>query len=212
MAADERVGVGVLVSGAGTNLRGLLAAAAEYSFPARVVAVATNRPSCPALELARAAELDHRSFPGSTFSGDLEARDQAMASWLLSEGASILALAGYDRILTRPLLRTFPGRILNLHNSLLPAFSGTMNAVAQALEHGVKVTGCTVHLVDEDYLDGGPIVLQSPVAVAPDDTEETLLQRIHQEEWRIFPAAIALLAQDRLRVEGRRVTISPPPT
>lgn len=195
----------MLVSGAGTNLRAILEAAASDSFPARVAAVASNRPSCPGLEVARRAGVPSRSFPASTFSGDLDARDQTMASWLLSEGASMLALAGYDRILTRPLLRAFPGRILNLHNSLLPAFAGTMTAVQAALDHGVKLTGCTVHFVDEDYLDGGPIVLQAAVPVEDSDTADTLLQRIHEQEWRIFPEAIALLARGQFRVEGRRV-------
>ena len=160
--------------------------------------------------MARTAGVPSRSFPASTFSGDLEARDQAIASWLLSERASILALAGYDRILTRPLLRAFPGRVLNLHNSLLPAFAGTMNAVQEALEHGVKLTGCTVHLVDEDYLDGGPIVLQAAVPVEDDDTAATLLQRIHQQEWLLLPRAIAMLARGELRVEGRRVLQASP--
>lgn len=202
--------MGVLVSGAGTNLRAILAAAQADGFPAQVVAVGTNRPSCQGLEVARTAGVPSRSFPASTFSGDLEARDQAIASWLLSERASILALAGYDRILTRPLLRAFPGRVLNLHNSLLPAFAGTMNAVQEALEHGVKLTGCTVHLVDEDYLDGGPIVLQAAVPVEDDDTAATLLQRIHQQEWLLLPRAIAMLARGELRVEGRRVLQASP--
>ncbi|MGH7643335.1 MAG: phosphoribosylglycinamide formyltransferase [Candidatus Dormibacteria bacterium] len=196
----------MLVSGAGTNLRAILEACETQDFPVRVAGVASNRPSCPALAVADQAGTPSRSFPASTFSGDLEARDQAMASWLLGEGASILALAGYDRILTKSLLRAFPGRVLNLHNSLLPAFAGTMSAVQAALDHGVKLTGCTVHLVDEDFLDGGPIVIQAAVPVRDDDTVETLTQRIHEEEWRIFPHAIALLARGQLRVNGRRVT------
>jgi phosphoribosylglycinamide formyltransferase-1 len=200
----------VLVSGAGTNLRAILEASATDGFPAQVVGVATNRPACQGLEVARLAQVPSRSFPASAFSGDLEARDQAIGSWLLSEGASMLALAGYDRILTKPLLRAFPGRVLNLHNSLLPAFAGSMNAVQEAIDHGVKLTGCTVHLVDEDYLDGGPIVLQAAVPVEDGDTAETLLQRIHVQEWRIFPKAIALLAQGQLRVVGRRVLLAAP--
>lgn len=203
------MGLAVLVSGAGTNLRAILSAAASLDYPARVVAVASNRSSCPGLEIARAAGVPVRSFPASTFSGDLEARDQAMASWLLGQGSSMVALAGYDRILTRPLLRAFAGRTLNLHNSLLPAFAGTMEAVQAALDHGVKLTGCTVHLVDEDYLDGGPIVLQAAVPVEEGDTVDTLRQRIHEQEWRILPDAIGLLARGELRVEGRRVRIEP---
>ncbi len=202
---SSRIGVGVLVSGAGTNLRAILGAAAAEDFPARVVAVASNRPNSGALEVAQMADVPSSAFPATNFSGNLEARDAAIAAWLLGQGVSILVLAGYDRIISPPLLRAFPGRVLNLHNSLLPAFAGTMNAVQEALDHGVKVTGCTVHLVDEDRLDGGPIVLQAAVPVLQGDTAETLLQRIHEQEWKILPQAIALLAEGRLRVEGRRV-------
>ncbi|HEY6538658.1 MAG TPA: phosphoribosylglycinamide formyltransferase, partial [Candidatus Dormibacteraeota bacterium] len=180
-------------------------AAARPDYPARVVGVASNRPACPGLDLARSQGVPARAFPISAFAGDLEARDEAIAGWLRALDARLVALAGYDRIVTAPLLRSFPGRILNLHNSLLPAFAGTMNAVQEALDHGVKLTGCTVHLVDEDHLDGGPIVLQAAVPVEEGDTEASLLQRIHEQEWRILPEAIALLAVGQVRVEGRRV-------
>jgi phosphoribosylglycinamide formyltransferase 1 len=203
--------VGVLVSGRGTNLRAILEASAARGYPAEVVAVASNRPGCPALEIARSAGVPTRSFPATTFSGDVEARDRAMAAWLLQGGASMLVLAGYDRILTRPLLRAFPERVLNLHNSLLPAFAGTMSAVQAALDHGVKVTGCTVHLVDQDYLDGGPIVLQAAVTVEDGDAAESLLERIHAQEWRILPEAIAMLARGEIKVEGRHVLRVRPP-
>lgn len=203
--------MGVLVSGAGTNLRAILEASGAPAYPAEVVAVASNRPGCPALEIARNAGVPARSFPATTFSGDVHARDRAMAAWLLDEGASLVVLAGYDRILTRPLLRAFPQRVLNLHNSLLPAFAGTMSAVQAALDHGVKVTGCTVHLIDEDYLDGGPIVLQAAVTVEDNDSAESLLERIHTQEWRILPEAIALLARGEIKVEGRHVLRVDPP-
>jgi phosphoribosylglycinamide formyltransferase-1 len=203
--AGSKVGVGVLVSGRGTNLNAILGASEAAGYPAAVVAVASNRPACAALEIARSAGVPTRSFPAATFSDDLEARDRAMAAWLLEEGVAIVVLAGYDRILTRPLLRAFPDRVLNLHNSLLPAFAGTMSAVQAALDHGVKVTGCTVHLVDEDYVDGGPIVLQAAVEVEDGDSAETLLDRIHAQEWRILPQALAMLARGEITVEGRRV-------
>lgn len=199
------MGVGVLVSGKGTNLSAILQSSASAGYPAQVVAVASNRPGCTALEIARTAGVPSRAFPAATFSGDLEARDRAMAAWLLQEGAAIVALAGYDRILTRPLLRAFPERVLNVHNSLLPAFAGTMGAVQAALDHGVKVTGCTVHLVDENYLDGGPIVLQAAVPVEDSDSAQSLLERIHAQEWRILPEAIAMLARGEIKVVGRRV-------
>lgn len=202
----------MLVSGEGTNLRAILEAAKATDYPARVVAVASNRSDCGGLEIGRGAGVAVRSFPVSSFGADLEARDRELARWLLDQGASILALAGYNRILTPPLLGAFPGRILNLHNSLLPAFSGTMSAVQAALDHGVKLTGCTVHLVEEGHLDGGPIVLQAAVAVEDADTAESLLQRIHEQEWRILPEAIRLLAQGSLLVEGRRVrAVEPAP-
>jgi phosphoribosylglycinamide formyltransferase-1 len=197
--------VGVLVSGRGTNLEAILAASVAAGYPAEVVAVASNRPGCAALEIARSKGVPTHSFPKTSFPDDLEARDRAMAAWLLEEGAAIVVLAGYDRILTRPLLNAFPGRVLNLHNSLLPSFAGTMSAVQAALDHGVKVTGCTVHLVDEDYVDGGPIVLQAAVEVEDGDSAETLLERIHAQEWRILPEAIAMLARGEIKVEGRRV-------
>ena len=174
-----------------------------------MVAVASNRTACPALELARAAGIATRAFPARDFGGDSEARDTALAAWLGDNQVQILVLAGYDRILSAPLLRAFSGRILNLHNSLLPAFAGTMSAVEQALEYGVKLTGCTVHLVDGNSVDGGPIVLQEAVAVADDDTPASLLQRIHEQEWQILPRAVALLATDGIWVEGRRVRRRP---
>ncbi len=197
--------MGVLASGRGTNLGALVEASRRPGYPAEVVAVASNRSFCPALGLARELGLDAASFPLREHQGSAERRDQAIARWLLDRGCSLLVLAGYDRILTAPLLNAFPQRILNLHNSLLPAFAGTMAAVEQALAHGVKVTGCTVHLVDPEQVDGGPIVLQAPVEVRDDDTAETLLARIHEQEWRVLPEAVRLLSLDWIRVEGRRV-------
>ncbi len=201
--------MGVLVSGRGSNLAALIAAAEAPDYPASVVAAASNRSACPALSLARAAGIAARTFPAREFGGDAEARDRALAAWLLERQVEILVLAGYDRILSESLVGAFPGRILNLHNSLLPAFAGTMNAVEQALDHGVKLTGCTVHIVDSDAVDGGPIVLQAAVAVEDEDTPASLLQRIHEQEWRILPQAVALLASDGILVEGRRVRRRP---
>lgn len=193
-----------MVSGRGTNLRALIEAAANPCYPAQLVAVASNRPGCPALEIAAGAGIATDTFRSQDFGSDPRARDQAIASWLMGKGTEIVVLAGYDRILTDPLLTAFPDRILNLHNSLLPAFSGTMHAVEAALEQGVKVTGCTVHLVDAGSVDGGPIVLQEAVEVADDDTVETLLERIHRAEWRVLPEALRQLASGEVVLEGRR--------
>lgn len=197
--------MGVLVSGQGTNLRALVRACEDPAYPARVVAVGANRVGCPALEAARQLGIPAQAFPISANSGSAVMRDSSLAAWLLQQGCELLVLAGYDRILTAPLIDAFPERILNLHNSLLPSFAGTMRAVEEALEYGVKITGCTVHLVDPKRVDGGPIVLQAAVRVEDDDTPDSLLERIHQEEWRILPEAVGLVASGRLRVEGRVV-------
>lgn len=179
--------LGVLASGKGSNLRNLV----ENGF--EVVAVATNRPSCGAAEFARVRRLRLGEFPQRCFPSR-EARDAAMGDWLHSHGVELVVNAGYDRILSSPFTSGFTGRMLNVHPSLLPAFGGGMDAVERALAHGVKVTGCTVHLVT-DEVDAGPILLQAAVPVLDGDTVETLRARIQAEEHRILPEAIRLLAE-----------------
>jgi phosphoribosylglycinamide formyltransferase 1 len=179
------VRLGVLVSGRGSNLRNLV----ERGF--EVVAVATNRPSCAAAAFARERGLDLGEFSQRSFDS-LEERDLAMRDWLLAREVDLVVNAGYDRILSGAFVAAFEGRIVNVHPSLLPAFGGGMDAVAQALAHGVKVSGCTVHLVTEE-VDGGPILLQAAVPVLPGDTEETLHARIRAEEHRLLPEGIRLL-------------------
>ena len=181
------VAVGVLASGRGTNLVNLV------SRGYRVVAVATNRPSCGAAAFARDGGLPLAEFPQSRHPS-AEARDAAMCGWLCDRGVEVVVNAGYDRILTPGFVAAFRGRILNLHPSLLPAFAGSMDAVSQALAHGVKITGCTVHVVT-DQVDAGPILLQAAVPVLEGDTHEALLARIQVEERRILPEAIELLAE-----------------
>ncbi len=185
MTSDVRLGV--LASGRGSNLRNLV----ERGYD--VVAVATNRPSCGAAAFARAhglvlGEFSQRRFPSS------EERDAAMLDWLCGHGVELVVNAGYDRILSRAFVAAYAGRIVNVHPSLLPAFAGGMDAVERALAHGVKVTGCTVHVVT-DEVDAGPILLQAAVPVLPDDTAERLHARIQAEEHRILPEAIELIAQ-----------------
>ena len=177
--------LGVLASGRGSNLRNLV----EQGF--RVVAVATNRPSCGAAGFARERGLALGEFSQARFAGSAE-RDVAMRDWLLAQGVELVVNAGYDRILSGDFVRAFEGRILNVHPSLLPAFGGGMDAVEQALAHGVKVSGCTVHLVTEE-VDAGPILLQAPVPVLPGDTPDTLHERIREEEHRLLPAAVRLM-------------------
>lgn len=181
--------LGVLASGQGSNLRNL----ADLYF--EIVAVATNKAHCGAAEIARERRLPLAVFAQKDYDS-LAARDSAMAGWLQGQGVELVVCAGYDRVLTAPLLEAFRGRIVNIHPSLLPAFAGGMDAVAQALTHGVKVTGCTVHLVDET-VDAGPILAQAAVPVHDDDTPASLHSRIQIQEHRILPEAIRLLS-DRL--------------
>ncbi|HUZ88742.1 MAG TPA: phosphoribosylglycinamide formyltransferase [Candidatus Acidoferrales bacterium] len=179
--------LGLLVSGAGSNLRNLV----ERGFP--VVAVATNRPDCGAARYARERGLEVGHFAQRDHVSSA-ARDLAMCAWLVSHKVELVVNAGYDRILSAPFVAEFNGRIINLHPSLLPAFGGAMNAVEQALQSGREVTGCTVHMVTE-AVDAGPILLQSEVPILADDTLATLSARIRVEEHRILPEAIELLAQ-----------------
>ena len=181
------VRIGVLASGKGSNLRNLV----ERGYD--VVAVATNRPGCGAATIAREHELALGEFPQRRFASS-EERDAAMLDWLRGHGVELVVNAGYDRILSRAFVAAYAGRIINVHPSLLPAFGGGMDAVEQALARGVKVTGCTVHVVTDD-VDAGPILLQAAVPVLPDDTAECLHARIQVEEHRILPEAIELIAQ-----------------
>ena len=191
----------VLISGRGSNLQSIIAAIAEGRLEAQVAVVVSNRAGAPGLERARAAGIEsiHLS-PGDYPNRD--AYDQAVADALVSRGVSLVCLAGFMRLVGRPLLDAFPNRILNIHPSLLPAFPG-LDAQRQALEHGVRVTGVTVHLVTAG-LDDGPIVGQAAVPVLDGDTVETLAARILVEEHRIYPEAIRLVLDGGWTLDGRR--------
>src|SRR4029453_3416396 len=201
MAEPRTRNIGVLISGRGTNLQALIDAIAEGRLDARIIVVIANRENAAGLARASAAGIetliiDHRAF---------ESRDQfdaCVASALLHRDVALVCLAGFMRLIGAPLLDSFPNAILNIHPSLLPAFPG-VNAQRQALEHGVKVTGATVHLVTGE-LDGGPIVVQSPVSVGDEDTVDILSARILIEEHRLYPEAVRILLGDRWRLEGRR--------
>lgn len=181
------VRLGVLASGRGSNLRNLV----ERGY--RVVAVATNRPSCGAAGFARERGLPLGAFPQRRF-GSRDERDAAMLEWLRGRGVELVVNAGYDRILSRGFVSAYAGRIVNVHPSLLPEFAGGMDAVERALAAGVDVTGCTVHVVT-DEVDAGPILLQARVPVLAGDTVDRLHARIQAEEHRILPEAIELIAQ-----------------
>ncbi|HZS00582.1 MAG TPA: phosphoribosylglycinamide formyltransferase [Chloroflexota bacterium] len=199
--------IAVLISGRGTNLAAIHQAITAGTLDARIVAVCSNRPEAYGVGWAREQGLPVAVFPRAEY-GSRAAAQEAMLAHLQASGATLLVLAGWDQILVPAIVAAFAGRILNVHPSLLPAFAGTMHAVEEALAYGVRVTGCTVHYVTDD-IDGGPIVLQAAVPVYEDDTAETLLARIHEQEHQLLPRAIALQAAGRLRIEGRRVHIRP---
>jgi phosphoribosylglycinamide formyltransferase 1 len=196
---------GVLISGSGTNLQAILDRIAAGTLVCRIGVVLSNRPTAGGLERARAAGvptsvLDHRGF------ATRHAYDAAVVEALRAADVELVVLAGFDRLVTRVLLDAFPGRVMNIHPALLPAFKG-LQAQRQALEYGVRITGATVHFVDEET-DHGPIILQGAVVVAPDDTEQTLARRILEVEHTIYPAAIQLFAEGRLSIRGRSVHIA----
>jgi phosphoribosylglycinamide formyltransferase 1 len=181
--------IGVLVSGAGTNLQALL----DESLP--VVAVASNNAKAQALDRAARAGVEAGAFPAVEFDSR-EHRDGEMADWLAERAVELVVLAGYMHLLSGPFLQRFAGRILNVHPSLLPSFPGA-HAVEDALAHGVKVTGATVHFVDEG-IDTGPILLQEAVEIREGDTPETLHARIQEVEHRLLPHAVRLFLDDKL--------------
>jgi phosphoribosylglycinamide formyltransferase 1 len=199
--------VGVLVSGRGSNLQALLEASAAPGYPARVVVVIADREQAPALERARAAGVEALWVNPKDFA-DREAFDLALVAALQARDVGLVCHAGFMRILSPAYVRAFAGRALNIHPSLLPAFPG-LHPQRQALEHGVKVAGATVHFVEET-VDGGPIVLQAAVPVEAGDTEATLAERILAEEHRLYPAAVRLFAEGRLEISGRRVIVKEP--
>jgi phosphoribosylglycinamide formyltransferase 1 len=201
--------VGVLASGEGTNLQALLDTV--HGREVRVVAVASDQPSARALERARAAGVPTRVFLRSEY-GERAARDGAIADWLQAEGVELVVLAGYMAILDASFVARFPDRIVNVHPSLLPAFPG-VRAIEQALDHGVKVFGVTVHLVDEG-VDTGPIVLQRAIE-APDARDPADVHaRLRPIEHELLPRAVALVAAGRVRRDPdhpRRVVIEGDP-
>ena len=191
----------VLISGRGSNLQSIIDAVRERRLDATIAIVISNRADAPGLMRAReagidAVYIDPRAYPNG------EAFDHAIVDILRGRGVDLVCLAGFMRLVGRPLLEAFPQRILNIHPSLLPAFPG-LEAQRQALEHGVRISGATVHLVTSE-LDGGPIVVQAAVPVHEDDTSETLSARILVEEHRIYPEAIRIVLEGGWHVDGRR--------
>jgi phosphoribosylglycinamide formyltransferase-1 len=208
---DERprrgrpIRLGVLASGNGSNLQAILDAISEGRLEAEVVLVACNHGSAKVIERAARAGVtvqlhSMKDYPSRS------ATQQAIAESFEGAGVELVVCVGWDRVLVPEFTRRFAGRMINIHPSLLPAFAGGLHAIRDALDYGVKVTGCTVHFVTE-AVDAGPIIVQTPVSVYDDDTEETLAERVHKEEHRILVEAIKLYAESRLKVEGRKVSV-----
>ncbi|HET6373755.1 MAG TPA: phosphoribosylglycinamide formyltransferase [Candidatus Polarisedimenticolia bacterium] len=198
-------GIGVLISGRGSNMLAIAAACRDGRIRSQISIVVSNEPDAGGLKAATDLGLavqvvDHRASHGRA------EHDRKVKTVLEAHGVELVCLAGYMRLLSPAFVRDYSGRVMNVHPALLPAFSG-LHAQRQALEHGARVSGATVHFVDEG-LDSGPIILQAAVLVLEDDTEQTLSERILKEEHRLYPEAISLYFDNRLRIEGRRVRIT----
>ena len=207
--AAKKIRVGVLASGRGSNLQAIIDAIEAGRVDARIVLVLSNKHDAVALERARKhgltdVFLDPKPFAGQ--SDSREAYDRAVLDLLRKHDVELVLLAGYMKIVTSVLVKAYENRMMNIHPSLLPAFPG-LEVQKKALEHGVKVSGCTVHFVTEG-VDEGPIIIQAAVPIVEGDTPETLAARILVEEHKIYPKAVQLFAEGRLKVDGRIVHVS----
>lgn len=196
--------VGVLISGRGSNLAALIEAARAADYPAEIACVVSNRADAPGLEIAAAAGIptaivSHRDHP------DRETFDRAVSAELERHGSGLVVLAGFMRIFSPWFPARWANRLINIHPSLLPAFKG-MHVQRQALDAGVRLSGCTAHLVIPD-LDSGPIIAQAAVPVLADDTEETLSARILRQEHRLYPLVVRWFAEGRVNIAGNKVTV-----
>ena len=196
--------LGVLCSGRGTNLQSILAAVDSGQIPAPVGVVLTDKPDAKALERAEKAGIPHFCVDRKTYA-DKQAFEEALVEKLRAHGVTLVILAGFMRILSPYFVQEFPGRILNIHPSLLPSFGGA-HAHRDVLAYGVKVSGCTIHFVDEG-MDSGPIILQTAVPVLDGDDEDTLAARVLEQEHKLYPRAIELFLNGKLKIEGRKVRI-----
>ena len=197
--------IGVLASGEGTNFQAIADFLKRSDTPGQLVMLISNRKDAGALRRAsnegiKNLYLAPRDYPNKT------EYDKALISELQKEEVELVILAGYMKLLTALFIDAYPGKIMNIHPSLLPAFPG-LDGVRQAMRYGVKITGCTVHFVDKG-LDTGPIILQDSVPVLQEDTEETLQQRVHASEHRIYPRAVDLFCRGKIKVTGRRCIIN----
>jgi phosphoribosylglycinamide formyltransferase-1 len=197
--------IAVLCSGSGTNLQAIIDSVKSGYIDARIALVISDNKDAFALSRAKAAAIETLILNPK----DYESRedfDKEMVRNLRKRDVELVVLAGFMRLMSPYFIREYKNRIMNIHPALLPSFKGT-HGIKDALEYGVKVTGATVHFVDEK-LDHGPIILQKAVEVKDDDTEESLLERVHKEEHRIYPEAVRLFVEGKLKIEGRKVRIS----
>jgi phosphoribosylglycinamide formyltransferase-1 len=200
----RRVPIGVLISGSGTNLQAIIDAIEAGKLDAKIGVVVSNKPEAHGLARARkhgipTEVLNHKNFSSR------EAYDEAVVTLLRARAVELVVLAGFMRLLSPVFIKAYSNRIMNIHPALLPAFPG-LNVQQRAVEHGARFSGCTVHFVNEEC-DEGPIIIQAVVPVFPDDTGETLGARILEQEHRIYPRAIQLYAEGRLKVVGRKVWV-----
>ncbi|MHB8753688.1 MAG: phosphoribosylglycinamide formyltransferase [Candidatus Acidiferrales bacterium] len=196
--------IGVLLSGRGSNFKALADSVSAGRIPnAEIAIVISHREGAPGIERARARGVEARVIPSKGL--EREVYDRQVVAALQEKKVDLVCLAGYMRLLSPYFVQAFRGRILNIHPSLLPAFPG-LESQRQALEHGAKFAGCTVHFVDEN-LDAGPIILQSAVPIRDDDTVDSLSARILAEEHRVYSEAVRIVLAGSYRIEGRRVII-----
>lgn len=205
MSAMKKLRLGILASGGGTNLQSIIDQCQQNKIDAEIKLVFSNNPEAGALARAAKAQLphlciNHRDYP------DRQSFDRAVVAALQQAGVELVVLAGFMRIISPVFLDAFPGRVINIHPSLLPAFPG-LNVQQKAIDYGARFSGCTVHFVDGG-VDTGPIIIQAVVPVLTDDTAESLAARILEQEHRVYPRAIQLIAEDRVRTAGRNVRIT----
>jgi phosphoribosylglycinamide formyltransferase-1 len=196
--------IGVLASGRGSNFQSIIDEIESQKLKVKIALLITDNPSAFAIERAKKHGIEYLVIKPETF----KSRDdffKNIANELKKREVGLVVLAGFMRIVGKPLLEAFPNKIMNIHPALLPSFPG-LHGQRQALEYGVKISGCTVHFVDEG-MDTGPIIIQAAVPVLDDDTEESLSERILMYEHKIYPEAIRLFSEDRIEVQGRRVKI-----
>jgi len=197
--------IAVLCSGNGSNLQAIIDNVKSGYIPAKIALVVSDNKDAFALTRAKSAGIETLVLSTKSFKSR-EEFDKEVVRNLRKKNVELVVLAGFMRLLSSYFIKEYKNRIMNIHPALLPSFKGT-HGIKDALTYGAKVTGPTVHFVDEE-LDHGPIILQKPVEIRDDDTEETLLERVHQEEHKIYPEAVKLFVEGKLRIEGRRVRIA----